>query len=678
MANTVITVSNVTELNAALAAATGGETIVLAPGDYGNLTLSGSSAQFASTVTITSEDPANMAVITGLRVENASNITFDHINFDYTYSASDYKFTKANQILNSSGITIQDSIIQGDQDSDGLNTGMGLYVYGSNNVDIINTEITELWKGAFFLNSSNINIIGNEVHTIRADGIVFDSVQNVLFEDNYLHDFSPVTGDHPDMLQIQRASGGDTSDVVIRDNVFDMGTGSYTQTIFVGTSGQDPSLVRIENLSIENNLIYNAHYHGITVTTVYGLNIDNNTVIQVDDPNVTGNVEIPHINVSANSTDVVITDNVSAGINGYSSQSDWTVSNNITIQNTDPTKANYYDNLFDYVATAAQDGYNQYAPKAGGIIETSNAGSTLVSNYPAPYDTWNSNTSDTSTDTSTGGDGSSSPSTTTDTTTGTMPTQTGGGVGDGGTTTTDTSDGTTITDPVIAQSDPDSIVQVSPDEPIPNSNATETELATADISDLFDDYVLDFDALIESGSKMLKGGATVESTANGQAVVLDAEDEYVRLGKMSEFNDAGHLAFTVEYSRDQADGSTQRLVWNHLKVGLDLEEDGLVLHIRNNDQAFHKGIKIDNLGLNDTELHQITVIIDENSDQVQVIVDDIIVYDDSSLDLEFSGGRDRGWMLGTPWKTDFEGEIYDLAIDDDVEFFDASLDSMVA
>ena len=55
MAAQTITVTNATELNQALANATGGETIELAAGDYGKLSLNGS--QYASTVTIKSADP---------------------------------------------------------------------------------------------------------------------------------------------------------------------------------------------------------------------------------------------------------------------------------------------------------------------------------------------------------------------------------------------------------------------------------------------------------------------------------------------------------------------------------------------------------------------------------------------------------------------------------------------
>ncbi len=80
MAVQTITVANAAELNQALASATGGETILLAAGNYGKLSLNGT--QFASNVTIKSADPNAMASFSEVYLNQASNVTFDTIIFD--------------------------------------------------------------------------------------------------------------------------------------------------------------------------------------------------------------------------------------------------------------------------------------------------------------------------------------------------------------------------------------------------------------------------------------------------------------------------------------------------------------------------------------------------------------------------------------------------------------------
>ncbi|MGR3762374.1 right-handed parallel beta-helix repeat-containing protein (plasmid) [Roseobacteraceae bacterium NS-SX3] len=386
---TTISVSSAAELDQALASATGGETILLAAGNYGGLTLR---KQFSSEVTIKAADPAAMATLSSLNLNGASNVTFDGIKFDYVYQNGDYHHTRPFQVLNSSDIAIKNALFDGDLDPNGVGFGLGLNVNGSQNVTIADTEFTKWWKGAFLMNSDGVALTGNEVHTIRADGLVFDNTDNVLVEGNYMHDFGALAGanDHRDMIQFQRATGSGSSNIVVRDNVFDMGAGDYTQTIFMGTSGKnasDPN-VRNYNVTIENNLIYNGHYHGITLNGLDGVTIRNNSVLHVDDKNLTGGVEVPHINIDGSAKNVTIEQNVVAGINGYSGQSDWSVQDNAIVQATKPGAANHYDNVFTYHATAAADGYNQFGVKTGSIVDTLNAGSSLTANYPAPYSDW--------------------------------------------------------------------------------------------------------------------------------------------------------------------------------------------------------------------------------------------------------------------------------------------------
>lgn len=190
---------------------------------------------------------------------------------------------------------------------------------------------------------------------------------------------------------------------------------------------------------------------------------------------------------------------------------------------------------------------------------------------------------------------------------------------------------------------------------------------------VFDDFVLDIAGIPVNDQGALKGDATIVDTAAGPAIQFDGQDDYVKLGRLKEFESSDQLAFTVEFTRDTADGSAQRLVWNHKKIGLTLTDDGLIAHVANNDAKFHKGFHAKNIGLNDTETHEITVLVDQNADRLQVLVDDQVVIDRSDVDFDFVGGREYGWTLGTPWGRDVDGTISEFAVDDEVQFIDTTV-----
>ncbi|MGJ5620612.1 right-handed parallel beta-helix repeat-containing protein, partial [Sulfitobacter sp. MF3-043] len=394
MAVQTITVANAAELNQALASATGGETILLAAGNYGKLSLS---QQFASNVTIKSADPNAMASFSEAYINQASNITFDTIEFDYTYSSGQRESASEFRVVDSSNITFTDSIFDGDfasgtgTSADGTGFGRGLVIQGSTNVDVINTEFHSWWKAIGVSTSTDVNLIGNNIHTIRSDGINLGRVDNVLIENNYIHDFggSAGSGDHRDMIQIMRASGDGSSNITIRDNVLDMGAGDYTQGIWAGgdkADWSDPTDWHY-NITIEGNTLYNAHTNGIALHMTDGVTISDNTLIAVPRA-ITGGITIPKIIVSSGSQNVTIDHNVTSSIVGYNGQADWNVHDNALVQNTNPSGAGYYDNQFIYYATTQADGYNQYGVIPGSTVDLLNAGSSLVDGYPFSYDAW--------------------------------------------------------------------------------------------------------------------------------------------------------------------------------------------------------------------------------------------------------------------------------------------------
>ena len=185
------------------------------------------------------------------------------------------------------------------------------------------------------------------------------------------------------MVQIMRASNERSTNIVIRDNIFDIGAGDYAQTIWMGGDGKnlgDPML-RHQNVLIENNIIYNAHAHGISVQGIDNLSIRKNSVIRVRRAK-SGRVTIPQIKVSPDSTYVVIEQNAVGKIAGYKNQRDWAILNNAIIQDTSPSSPGFYDREFTYYASGRTNGYNEYGVRPGSTIDRLNAGSTLAKKYP--------------------------------------------------------------------------------------------------------------------------------------------------------------------------------------------------------------------------------------------------------------------------------------------------------
>lgn len=374
-------IRNASELSAALRAAQGGETFFLAGGDYGRLKIR---TDFKKLVTIRSDDPGTPACFTEMRLDGAGNISFEGLIFDYTYAPGDKHFTHRFTIQNSRNITISNSVFDGGQNGP-AGHGRGLNIRDSANVTIENSVFRLWWKALTADSITNLTIRGNTFYNIRSDGIGLGVIDGGLIEANHMHNFRRLAGsnDHADMIQIQRSSNRRSTNIEIRDNILDMGAGDYTQTIWMGGDGKDLNdpMLRHQNVLIENNVIYNAQAHGISVHGVDNLSIRKNSVIRVRRPAETGGVTIPRIS-AAWSTSVVIEQNVTSDILGYENQRDWVVLNNVIVQDENPSANGFYDREFIYYATGPTNGYNEYGVRPGSTIDRLDAGSTLVKNYP--------------------------------------------------------------------------------------------------------------------------------------------------------------------------------------------------------------------------------------------------------------------------------------------------------
>jgi len=281
-------VQNAGELAQALSSAIGGETFVLAPGDYGDC------PSIPSGVTLQAADPAQMPKFSRMNVVNRSDITIRDLHLKYTYAAGDGDATNRFLCQDSTNIRYIGCLIEGDYSETGEGKGRGLRLWGNNrNCLIKGCEIAHWWKG-IGLNGTDIVCRANDIHDIRSDGINTGDGSNYLIEGNYIHDFAMIGGqfDHRDMIQIIGAANG----ITIRDNLLDQGAGRYAQGIWSDANSKDFGVV------IQNNVLIMSHTNCIAWINFDGGDWSGNRVAQwLDDqgnprPDNNPGIAIPKIN----------------------------------------------------------------------------------------------------------------------------------------------------------------------------------------------------------------------------------------------------------------------------------------------------------------------------------------------------------------------------------------------
>ena len=385
-----IRVSDAAGLSAALAGATGGETILLADGDYGAMTLSG---QFGTAVTIRAETPLG-ARFTGLSIASSSGMVLDGLLLDYVAAPGAPSFNNRFNITDSSGITLRNSLLDGDRMDDptdpghGYPTGRGLRVTGSDSVVIEDNTIRGFWKALNIGTSTDVVVRGNDIHDIRSDGINLSAVDTVLIENNHIHDFcrNLDTGDHPDMIQMWSSVNPLVPrNITIRDNYLDIGDGAPVQSIFLAHNAASRQAhgadVAFENIAITGNVIINGQDHGITLGITNGAVIANNTVIAPPHSGYGG----PRISVDSLSTGVFVTDNIAERIQYLDTPPPgWVMTGNLLVQSNAPDQLNHYSSVFINAMSDATNAPENLQILPGSPADLAGAGAAQLHYDPAP------------------------------------------------------------------------------------------------------------------------------------------------------------------------------------------------------------------------------------------------------------------------------------------------------
>ena len=384
-----------------LAHAQGGEHIELAPGNYGRLLLTEYvkfNVAFAAPITIVSADPAHPAEFSGLSIRQAKNLTFDRVRFTYNFQPGQTVEYPPFEVQDSQHIAIRNCTFAGDFASgetsvdNGFATGIGLSIRTAADVTIEHNDISRFYRGLVVRDSDRVRVAGNNVHDIRSDGMDFAADQSLRITGNRIHAFrkSVLSKDHADLIQFwTRGTTRPSTDVEISGNILNAEGRGFTQTIFIRNEEVDEGgagrAMYYRNLTIADNVIINAHIHGIHVGEADGVTIRNNTLIHdaaSDGPLQNPPLWRPRIEVSEKDDNVTITGNAAMLITGPEKRPDWHVAGNVTIQDTDPKAPGFYDRVFLAPRTGNPADITRFTYRPGGPLDGVHAGAPLLLPQP--------------------------------------------------------------------------------------------------------------------------------------------------------------------------------------------------------------------------------------------------------------------------------------------------------
>lgn len=321
MSGRTFNVSNATDLARVARTAIGGDTILLAPGNYGNVSLKNLNP--SGLVTIKSANPNNDAVFETLRLMRMSNFVFDDIDVHHVLSPGEQEFSPAVRVDQSRDLTFVGLDIYGSLNGNQNDDGNGLWVQRGTRIAVLDSTFRELNVAAVFPYAKDLIFAGNTVSTVR-EGINLSEVDGVLVERNYFTGITPFRNDHSDAIQVH--AGGvfkSSNDIVIRSNVIKLGT-TTAQGIFIRNE-QANSGLRHSNITVEDNYYEGNSRHGISVSDTVNAQVIGNTVRDIGSGGL-----VPGLNVN-NNVGGVVRDNIATLLLTSRPNTNVTWSNNIDL-----------------------------------------------------------------------------------------------------------------------------------------------------------------------------------------------------------------------------------------------------------------------------------------------------------------------------------------------------------
>lgn len=277
------TVSSLAALSTALAAAQGGDTIRVEPGNYGSLNVKrGQAKDFPLPVTIEAAVPEEPPVFAPMTLYDLSNVRFrdlaweqlDDLGARHTGCVTLYGGKKIEFLQNK----FRGHARQGQHGR----FGYGIVAEGVEGLAVAKNEFSNLERG--FVGSKGRLWLAelNHFHDIGHDCMSFAELRDSAIRKNLMEDFHPGPDYHPDGIQFHCNGTKGSHNIVIAQNLIICDPERRAQGIFMrgGYKGDVPDQ-RYSGILIEENTTAGTMWNGIMVTYADRLNINRNRILHL-------------------------------------------------------------------------------------------------------------------------------------------------------------------------------------------------------------------------------------------------------------------------------------------------------------------------------------------------------------------------------------------------------------
>jgi Ca2+-binding RTX toxin-like protein len=345
---------NAAGLNAALASLKAGDTIRLAPGNYGDVSIRDKA--FTTDVTIKSLDPNNPAEVRSLFIYKSSGINFDNIDVNFTPTETTTTATSAVRITSSSDISFTNAEVTGGPaitgvlptatDTDktgnviGLPTGRAVNLEWSTDIRVQGNDISGFHKGVVLYQSSKVQIRDNEIQDVRTGTISGSQVHDLVVDGNTLsssHPWNWGAGDHADFIHLwtDTKMSGPSTNITITNNHISQGDGVAILGIYLDDNGNN---LGFKNVNISDNVILNGNAMGIRLENTFDSKITENVFLQTSGTSKNA----PGVYITDKTHNVDISNNVLGFIKDVENTNGAYIHDNVMVQGIDPNADGYY------------------------------------------------------------------------------------------------------------------------------------------------------------------------------------------------------------------------------------------------------------------------------------------------------------------------------------------------
>jgi parallel beta-helix repeat protein len=273
-----LSVSTDAQLAGAVAAAKPGDRILLAPGSYQPLRITGRKLS-GEPVVLTGKG----ATLLFVQILNSSGWSLDGLEIGGGFDERG----RVLRIENSADIEVRNSLIRGqNMNNDAWDDGgIGIGLRNAERVEIRGNRFRETKVAISAGSSRDIRVAGNSFAYIR-EGLNWVAVDGGVIRCNRFSHFQPnyAKREHPDALQFWQNNDGSANNTLIEGNFFSLGGPRAVHGIFGGgtqSPEKDPKF-RMRNSTIRDNIYYGSALHGISLGGAENTVVERNTVIGSD------------------------------------------------------------------------------------------------------------------------------------------------------------------------------------------------------------------------------------------------------------------------------------------------------------------------------------------------------------------------------------------------------------